>query len=144
MDRARSAAVDYLGNTAFRRFVGDVGFELMRMAQAEGDDAVVARLAGLFLDRVRAQPDLEEAPKLVFLAGSNLIALDDLPALRAQFEPFAAQFPESSFTDGALYWLGKRVVIRGISNPSNVASSGINTEGGVGFSPFFFFGAPPP
>lgn len=113
MDRARSAAVDYLGNTAFRRFVGDVGFELMRMAQAEGDDAVVARLAGLFLDRVRAQPDLEEAPKLVFLAGSNLIALDDLPALRAQFEPFAAQFPESSFTDGALYWLGLAAIFEG-------------------------------
>ena len=113
MDRARSAAVDYLGNTAFRRFVGDVGFELMRMAQAEGDDAVVARLAGLFLDRVLAQPDLEEAPKLVFLAWSNLIALDDLPALRAQFEPFAAQFPESSFTDGALYWLGLAAIFEG-------------------------------
>ena len=112
-DRAKAAANDYLARPGFTRFVADVGYELIQLEAQVDNTAGVAALCAQFLDRVRAQPALAEAPKLVYLAGSNLLALDDLPALRAQFEPLVAQFPESGFTDGALYWLGLASIFEG-------------------------------
>lgn len=112
-DRARVAAKAYLARADFERFLGDVGYELIQIESAAGDEAAARQLCIDFLDRVRAQPGLSEAPKLVYLAGSTLLGQNDLVTLRAQFDALVDRFPESAFTDGALYWLGLASVFDG-------------------------------
>jgi TolA-binding protein len=112
-ERLRAAAATYLGRREFERFLGDVGHELLQLETRADRPAEVVRLCGEFLDRVAAQPVLREGPKLIYLVGSHLVAMEELAELRRGFEALLARHPDSSITDGVLYWLGMAAIFEG-------------------------------
>jgi tetratricopeptide (TPR) repeat protein len=78
----------------------------------------VRELAEAFLERVRIDPTLAEAPKLVYLVGSTLVELGDRDGLRGRFEPMLGEYPDRGFSDGLAYWLGLADVLEGKFKPA--------------------------
>lgn len=112
-DRTRRVARRYLRNADSQRFIGDVGYELLRTEVRTGNRLAVRELAEAFMERVRIDPNLQDAPKLVYLVGSTLVELDDRPGLIERFQPMLAEYPDSGFSDGLRYWLGLVGVLEG-------------------------------
>ncbi|MCF3652552.1 tetratricopeptide repeat protein [Synoicihabitans lomoniglobus] len=119
-DRVRSAARRYLRTETFTRFIGDVGYELLQTEVREGNLLAVRELAEAFMARVRLDPNLQEAPKLIYLVGSTLMEQEDRIGLRERFEPMLAEYPDRGFSDGLAYWLGLVEVLDG-NYPSALA-----------------------
>lgn len=112
-DRTRRHALRYLRTAEFERFIGDVSNELLQLTLRSGDRAGALELASAFLDRVRLDPALREAPKLIYLVGSTLLDQGETAALRERFAPMLAEFPERGFSDGLHYWLGLAELLAG-------------------------------
>jgi len=112
-DRLRAAARAYLERTSFTRFLGEVGHDLLQAELRADRPEEVVRLCGDLLDRVEEQPALREAPKLVYLAGSHLLAQEQLGLLRERCEALLARHPDSGLADGVLYWLGLAAIFEG-------------------------------
>lgn len=117
-ERVRPAARRYLRHADWTRFIGDVGYELLRAEVREGNKLSVRALAEAFLERVRLDPALQEAPKLIYLVGSTLIEQGDRDGLRDRFEPMLAEYPDRGFSDGLAYWLGLADVLDGRFRPA--------------------------
>lgn len=112
-DRTRRLARRYLRNADYQRFIGDVGYELLQTEVRTGNKLAVRELAEAFMERVRIDPSLQEAPKLVYLVGSTLVELDDRQGLIERFEPMLIEYPDRGFSDGLRYWLGLVGVLEG-------------------------------
>lgn len=113
VERVRAATRAYLDRRDFVRFLGDVAHERVQSERAAGETAVLPELAREFVQRVREQPELSEAAKLLYVAGSTLLGIEDLATLRQCFEPLAREFAGHAFADGAHYWLGLATVFAG-------------------------------
>ncbi len=112
-DRTRRVARRYLRTVDYQRFIGDVGYELLQTEVRAGNQLAVRELAEAFMERLRIDPNLPEATKLVYLVGSTLIELDDRQGLRQGFEPMLQDYPDRGFSDGLRYWLGLVGVLEG-------------------------------
>lgn len=112
-DRVGRLARQYLRTAAYRRFIGDVAYELLQTAVRAGDELAIREFTAAFLERVQLDPTLQEAPKLVYLVGSTLMAAGDRAVLRAQLDPMLVQYPDRGFSDGLRYWLGLADVMDG-------------------------------
>ncbi|WP_221033043.1 tetratricopeptide repeat protein [Actomonas aquatica] len=117
-DRVRRTARRYLREAAYERFIGDVGYELLQTALRAEDELAVQELTEAFMARVRLDPRLQEAPKLIYLVGSTLLERGDLAGLRERLEPMLAAYPEYGFSDGLAYWLGMADVLEGRYRPA--------------------------
>lgn len=117
-DRVGRLARRYLRTASYTRFIGDVAYELLQTAVRSGNELAARELTLAFLDRVRLDPSLQEAPKLVYLVGSTLMDAGDMGALRSQLEPMLAQYPDRGFSDGLHYWLGLGDVMEGRFRPA--------------------------
>lgn len=117
-DRVRSLARRYLRTASFVRFIGDVAYELLQTEVRAGNAPAVRELAGAYLDRVRLDATLQEAPKLVYLVGSTLMEAGDSAGLRQAFAPMLAEYPDRGFSDGLRYWLGLADVLDGRFRPA--------------------------
>ncbi len=117
-DRVQRLARRYLRTAPFMRFIGDVAYELLQTEVRSGNVLGVRALAEAYMDRVRLDPTLQEAPKLVYLVGSTLMEANDARGLRAGFEPMLAEYPDRGFSDGLRYWLGLADVSEGKFRPA--------------------------
>ncbi|MFX3681323.1 MAG: tetratricopeptide repeat protein [bacterium] len=117
-ERVGRLARRYLRTAPYTRFIGDVGYELLQTAVRAGNEPAIWELTEAFLDRVRLDPNLQDAPKLVYLVGSTLMAANDGPVLRTQLEPMLLQYPDRGFSDGLRYWLGLVAVGEGRFGPA--------------------------
>ncbi len=117
-ERVKPHARRYLREAAFTRFIGDVGHELLQTALRAGDELAVQDLTAAFMERVRLDPSLQEAPKLIYLVGSTMLERGDLAGLRGRLEPMLAAYPEHGFADGLAYWLAMADVLEGRFRPA--------------------------
>lgn len=102
-DRVRRTARRYLRTADYTRFMGDVGYELLQVEVRSENLVAVRELAEVFLERVRLDPTLQEAPKLVYLVWSTLMEEGDLTGLRERLEPMWREYPDRGFSDGLAY-----------------------------------------
>lgn len=112
-ERTRRLARRYLRSAEFVNFIGDVGYELLQSTQRTEDSRAVLELTAVFLERLRLDPQLQEAPKLVYLVGATLMEMEATEALREQLGPLLAEYPDRGFSDGLHYWLGLTAVLDG-------------------------------
>jgi len=117
-DRVGRLARRYLRTAPYTRFIGDVAYELLQTAVRANDEAATAELTEAFLERVRLDPNLQEAPKLVYLVGSTLMDAGTRDVLRQQLEPMLIQYPDRGFSEGLHYWLGLVAVMDGRFQPA--------------------------
>ena len=116
--RAQRVARRYLRTGEFKRFIGDVGYELLQTEVRAGDLEAIRELAEAFMQRVRLDPTLQDAPKLIYLVGSTLVELGEAEAMRERFAPMLAEYPQHGFSDGLSYWLGLADVLAGGYRPA--------------------------
>ena len=117
-ERVKTMARRYLREASFTRFIGDVGHELLQTEIRAGDTLAVLELTEAFMERVRMDPNLQEAPKLIYLVGSTLLDRGDAEGLRERLEPMLAAYPDRGFSDGLAYWLGMADVWAGKFKPA--------------------------
>ena len=117
-DRVQRLARRYLRTAPFVRFMGDVASELLQTEVRAENLLGVRALGEAYLDRVRLDPTLQDAPKLIYLVGSTLMEANDASGLRAGFEPMLAEYPDRGFSDGLRYWLGLADVLEGKFRPA--------------------------
>lgn len=117
-ERVTRTARRYLREESYTRFIGDVGYELLQTALRAKDELAVAELTEAFMARVRLDPLLQEAPKLIYLVGSTLIDRGELVKLRERLEPMLEAYPDHGFSDGLAYWLGMADVLEGRFRPA--------------------------
>lgn len=117
-DRVQRLARRYLRTADYVRFIGDVAYELLQTEVQAGNLPAVRELAGAYLDRVRLDPTLQEAPKLIYLVGSTLMEGSDSKGLRVGFEPMLQEYPDRGFSDGLRYWLGLADILEGRFRPA--------------------------
>ena len=116
--RVRMIARRYLRDPSFTRFIGDVGYELLQTELRAADTLAVLELTEAFMERVRLDPNLQEAPKLIYLVGSTLLDRGDVEGLRERLEPMLTAYPDRGFSDGLAYWLGMADVWAGKFKPA--------------------------
>ncbi|MEJ6604026.1 MAG: tetratricopeptide repeat protein [Verrucomicrobiia bacterium] len=117
-DRIQRLARRYLRTADYGRFIGDVAYELLQTEVQTGNLPAVRELAGAYLDRVRLDPTLQEAPKLIYLVGSTLMEGSDASGLSEGFGPMLHEYPDRGFSDGLHYWLGLADVLEGRFRPA--------------------------
>ncbi len=112
-DRTRRLARRYLRSAPYVRFIGDVAYELLESTKRTEDEGAVRELTGIYLERVRLDPQLQEAPKLIYLVGATLMEAEDFRTLREQLAPILEEYPDRGFSDGLHYWLGLADILAG-------------------------------
>ncbi len=116
--RVRRTARRYLRTAEFTRFIGAVGHELLQAALRAGDRLEVQELTAAFMERVRLDPLLQEAPKLIYLVGSTLLDQRNAEGLREQLAPMLEAYPDHGFSDGLAYWLAMADLLAGRFQPA--------------------------
>jgi len=112
-ERTRRLARRYLRSIEFVKFIGDVSYELLQSTQRTQGANAVLELTAIFLERLRLDPQLQEAPKLVYLVGATLMQMEEIRALQEQLGPLLKEYPDRGFSDGLHYWLGLTAVFDG-------------------------------
>jgi TolA-binding protein len=112
-DRVGRLARRYLRTAPYTRFIGDVAYELLQTAIRAEHEPTVWELTEAYLERVRLDPTLQEAPKLIYLVGSTLVEARHYDVVQEQLAPMLAQYPDRGFSDGLRYWLGLVDVMEG-------------------------------
>lgn len=112
-DRTRQVAQDYLADRERIRFLGEVVQELAHSELRAGRAEELEPLWRDLVQRLRVEPELSAAPRVLFALGSTLLAQGAVATATELLEPLREQAEKVSWGDAVHYWLGLAAIFTG-------------------------------